>query len=116
MHNDTIYTSYNANFITGNSDTFNITTSDSDIKVDVLANKHYTSRIWGQIKDHNGNIIPEALVRLVKTKLINGNIEQVSIGECISDLNGFYQFMVNSSKQDSSYKIIVSKNMNTYIK
>ena len=112
MHNKKNYTSYNSNFITGDSDTFNITTYDNELKVDVLAKEHSTSRIWGQIKESNGSVVPEALVKLVKPTFNNGIVEYTDIAKCISDLNGFYQFMVDFTPDDAAYKILISKSVN----
>ena len=112
MHNNKTYTNYNSDFITGDSETFNVTSYDNELKVDVLAKKHSASRIWGQIKEENGSTVPEALVKLIKPTFNNGTIEYIDIAKCISDLNGFYQFMVEFTPDDAAYKIIISKSIN----
>lgn len=117
MNTGNSYTNYNNNkrdlsFVVGNSNTFNISEENCDMKVDVIANKHYGARIWGQIKDDKNNIIKGALVKLVKTYYENNCIEYANVANCISDDEGFYQFEVEFSDDDSAYKIIVSKSLN----
>lgn len=104
-HNDTLC-------IVGNSDTFNILENNCDLKVDIIAKKHFGIRIWGQIKDCNNKPIPEALVKLIKPMLYNNKIEYKSLAHCISDDDGFYQFEIDSQEDDSAFKIIASKCIN----
>ncbi|MGL4450227.1 MAG: hypothetical protein ACRCTZ_03415 [Sarcina sp.] len=95
--------------ICGASESFNVLNDNSEIKIDIIAQSHFNSSIWGQIKDEEGNFISSALVRLVKTVYKNNTIEYITIAKCISDHNGFYQFNIDSSSDDSSYKIMISK-------
>ena len=95
--------------ISGASETFNILNDGCELKIDILAQTHSGSTIWGKIKDTDGNSISNALVRLVQASYTNNSIEYINIAKCISDSNGFYQFNINPSKDDSAYKIMVSK-------
>jgi hypothetical protein len=100
---------------TGSSETFRLLNDDSDVKVDILAQKHYGATIWGQIKDEYEKPIAEAFVKLIKPVYCNGKIEYISIAKCMSDCNGFYQFNVESTNDDSAYKVIVSKTVATTV-
>ena len=105
----------NLNYMVGNSSEFNINNKNCDIKVDILAEEHAGVRIWGQIKDINNIPVDNALVKLIKPTITNGNLEYISIAHCISDINGFYQFEVNCNENDAAFKILVSKSRNTNI-
>ena len=96
-------------YISGASETFNVLNDECELKIDILAQTHSSSAIWGKIKDKDGNSVSNALVRLVKAAYVNNNIEYINIAKCISDNNGFYQFNINPSEDDSAYKIMVSK-------
>lgn len=119
MNSKCSYTSYNKNDndllrVAGSSDIFNISDEYCDLKVDVLTEKYYGARIWGQIKDESGNVIQEALVKLVKVNINNSKINYINIANCISDKNGFYQFEVKSNIDEYPYKILVSKSVSEH--
>lgn len=95
--------------IFGASETFNVLNNNSEVKVDIIAESHSSSTIWGQIKDEYGNAIQGAFVKLVKTVYMDNNFEYINVAKCISDANGFYQFNIDLFESDSSYKIMVSK-------
>lgn len=99
----------NTHNLLGNSiDIFTSETKNdySEIKADIPVSHYQSLRVWGQVKDHLGNPIPYALLKLIK------RTEQEpcysGVAHATADCQGFYQFDI--CPDDSAiYKILASK-------
>lgn len=97
--------------ITGNVLDLELKKCDSEVRADIRVgkSKERCVRVWGQIKDCDGNPIKEALVKLLKSYYYHGKIEFEGISHTTTDCMGFYQFDVCSSDEHDKFRIIVSK-------
>lgn len=91
--------------VVGNSVNFSVGSNDSEIKADIIVGYRNSVRVWGQVKDCNGQAIGCAYVKLVKmTK--HG---LVGIAHTISDCLGFYQFDICPCTDGCDFTVIVGK-------
>ncbi|MGL5354626.1 MAG: hypothetical protein ACRDA5_15140 [Clostridium sp.] len=87
----------------GNNVNFSVNEHDSEIKADIVVGYHKSVRVWGQVKDCNGHLIPCAYVKLLKVTP-NG---LVGIAHTLSDCQGFYQFDICVSNDGCNFTIVV---------
>ena len=95
--------------INGNNIDFEIKKTDCEIRADILVSRVNTVRIWGQVKDCEGNAVSNALVKLVKPVEKCGHVEYQGIAHAITDCNGFYQFDIAPCSGNTNFKILVGK-------
>ena len=91
--------------VVGNSVNFSVSPNDSEIKADIIVGYRSSIRIWGQIKDCNGQAIGCAYVKLAKVTPKG----LVGIAHTISDCLGFYQFDICPCTDGSDFTVIVGK-------
>ncbi|KXZ39127.1 hypothetical protein SAMN05661008_01115 [Alkalithermobacter thermoalcaliphilus JW-YL-7 = DSM 7308] len=111
-HKECIPVEDDCEYIVGNvSETIKISkdTDVCEIKADFEVSKQRTVRIWGQVKDCNGNPVKCALVKLVKQICRCGKIDYIGVAHTVTDCKGFYQFDVCVPENTEKYKVIVSK-------
>ena len=99
---------YLRQYVVGNSVDFDIDECDSEIKADITVGKRETVRVWGQIKDCDGNPVPYAYLKLIRT---SGNCME-GIAHTITDCNGYYQFDIcrcTDGGNGTSFSILVGK-------
>ncbi|MCT4565388.1 MAG: hypothetical protein N4A68_13890 [Maledivibacter sp.] len=83
-----------------------------EIRADLEVKKIRTIRLWGQVRDCDGDPVKCALVKLVK--LSKGDCkgkEYEGVAHGVTDCMGFYQFdiCVPKSGKPSRFRVIVSK-------
>lgn len=99
------------NMIQGNSVDIVLNKCDSEIKADVIVSEYNSIRLWGQVKNCNGQPIANALVKLIKViKTCNG-IKYEGVSHTISDCDGFYQFDICDNSPCNHYKVLVGKSV-----
>ena len=106
--NETLYNPC-CEVITGNNIDMELCKDDCEVRADIVVSRSNTVRVWGQVKDCNNNPIANALVKLVKPVLINGCIEHDGVAHTLTDCAGFYQFDVETPKNNVRYKVLVGK-------
>lgn len=89
----------------GNSIDFSIDKCDSEIKADAVISYRNSVRVWGQIRDCDGNPVPYAYLKLVKLV----DTTYVGVAHTISDCMGFYQFDICPCTDGTNFKLIVGK-------
>lgn len=67
-------------------------------------------KIWGIIQDEEGREIPYVWVRLLRKIHHNGRTIYENIGECYSDEEGRYIFLV-PRERERVYKVVVIWNL-----
>ncbi len=92
-------------YIVGNSVDFSIDECDSEIKADLTVTTRSSVRLWGQIKDCNGDPVPYACLKLIK----NTNKGYVGVGHTMTDCLGFYQFDICPCVDGVDFRLLVSK-------
>lgn len=93
-------------YIVGNSVDFTVGKCDSEIKADLTVGYRDTVRVWGQIKDCNGNPVPYAYLKLIK---LCKNTQE-GIAHTITDCLGYYQFDIcQCDAEGVNYRLLVSK-------
>lgn len=91
-------------YLIGNSVSFKVG-DESEIKADLIVQYRETVRVWGQIKDCNGNCVPYAYVKLVRPTA-NG---YEGIAHTVTDCRGFYQFDICPCTDGCDFTIFVGK-------
>lgn len=91
--------------VIGNSVNFSVCPSDSEIKADVIVGYRNSIRIWGQVRDCNGQPVSCAYVKLVKITPKG----LVGIAHTITDCLGFYQFDICICTDGCDFTVIVGK-------
>lgn len=100
------YNNTDDSYIVGNSVDFTVGKCDSEIKADLTVGYRDTVRVWGQIKDCNGNTVPYAYLKLIKVSK-NG---QEGVAHTISDCLGYYQFdLCQCEAEGINYRLLVGK-------
>ncbi len=94
--------------VKGNSIDIEVEKEDCEVRADLVVNRSHTVRIWGQVKDCEGDGVSDVLVKLLKV-LSKKHGKYVGVAHTITDCQGFYQFDVAKCEKDSYYKIIVGK-------
>ena len=94
-----------ASYLVGNSVDFTVDKCDSEIKADLTVSYRDTVRVWGQIRDCNGNPVEFAYLKLIKMTCDG----YVGIAHTITDCLGFYQFDICPCTDGTSYRLLVSK-------
>lgn len=97
-------TSYIGNSATINTDRL---TCESEVRADVVIAKENNIRLWGIIKDCDGNIVEHALVKLIEITESNCQRIYKGIAHTVSDCQGFYQFDLCSQNPCVKYKVVV---------
>ncbi|MGG7178582.1 hypothetical protein ACQPU1_13355 [Clostridium paraputrificum] len=92
-------------YLVGNSVDFTVDKCDSEIKADLTVTYRDTVRIWGQIRDCNGNPVEFAYLKLIKMTC-NGYI---GVAHTITDCLGFYQFDICPCTDGTCFRLLVSK-------
>ena len=67
---------YLRQYVVGNSVDFDIDECDSEIKADITVGTRETVRVWGQIRDCDGNSVPYAYLKLVRVS--NNGMEGIA--------------------------------------
>lgn len=83
--------------------------SDCDIRLDLIVERKRISRLWGQVKDTNGNYVENALVTLLRPQYKRGVIEYFPVTTTLSDCMGFYQFEIDKLEKGLQYRVTVGK-------
>lgn len=103
-------------FSTGNSIDIDLNQCEQvgEVKADIVLNTNTNDnckvvRLWGQIKDCNGCVVSNALLKLVKVEMCHGRCEYKGVAHTVSDCQGFYQFDLCYCDGNENYKILVSK-------
>lgn len=111
-HGKLYSTSFESTFdcVQGKTIDIDIKHSDCDIRLDLIVEKKKLCKLWGQVKDKDGNFIDGALVSLLKPQYVCGKIEYFPVATTISDCSGFYQFEIDQLEKGLKYKVTVSKN------
>ncbi|WP_409069571.1 hypothetical protein ACFLKB_08855 [Clostridium sp. FAM 1755] len=84
----------------------------SEARADLTVKKVRTLRVWGQVKDCDGEPVKNALLKLVReVKDDCGKIKYVGVAHGVTDCLGFYQFDICVPKECTPhvYRIFVSK-------
>ncbi|MGL4772754.1 MAG: hypothetical protein ACRC2K_04225 [Clostridium sp.] len=92
-------------YMLGNNVNFSVCENDSEIKADIVVGFRKSVRVWGQVVDCEGYLVPNAYVKLLKNTP-NG---LVGVAHTMSDCQGFYQFDICSCKNENDYTIVVGK-------
>jgi len=99
--------------ITGNALDLDLNRCDSEVRADIKVgkSKECCVRVWGQIKDCDGNPVKDALIKLLKSYYFHGKIEFEGVAHTTTDCMGFYQFdvCIKDEHEKSNYRILVGK-------
>lgn len=92
----------------GNSIDLNIISDMDDnfaeIKANIPVTTYNSIRVWGQVVDQDGNPVPYALMKLLKST----SRGYTGIAHTTADCQGYYQFDVCPDRS-ANYKILASK-------
>lgn len=92
-------------YVVGNSVDFTIDSCDSEIKADVTVSHRDTVRVWGQVKDCDGNPVPYAYLKLIRYT----NNGYQGVAHTITDCLGFYQFDICPCTDGTNFRLLVGK-------
>ena len=95
--------------INGNSIDVILNNCDTEIKADIVVSEFNSVRLWGQVKNCDGQPISNALLKLIKVVKGSHGCEYQGIAHTVSDCDGFYQFDICAEDDNDAYKIIVNK-------
>lgn len=97
--------------IIGNAMDIDLCKGDSEIRADVTVGKSKKCcvRVWGQVKDCEGNAVPDAQVKLLKSYYYHGKLDFEGVAHTTTDCMGFYQFDVCPEDEHTKYRILVGK-------
>lgn len=95
--------------VKGNSIGVEIAKGDCEVRADVIVGRINTVRIWGRVKDCDGNSVGYALVKLARVINTCGVIDVEGVAHTVTDCNGFYQFDVPNCEVGTKYRIFVHK-------
>lgn len=86
-------------------------TKACEIRADIEVHRRKTVRVWGQVRDCNGEPVKCAMVKLVKEVIECGNVRYEGIAHGITDCLGFYQFDICAMEncRSEKYRVFVSK-------
>ena len=82
----------------------------SEIKQDVPVKTYDSIRLWGQVKDCDGNPIPYALLKLIRSRGDAHFSYYTGVAHTTADCQGYYQIDV-CPEQDAQYKLLASKSL-----
>lgn len=99
------------NMIHGNSVDIVVNKCDSEIKADITVSEFNSIRLWGQVKNCNGQPVANALIKLVKVIKTCTGFKYEGVSHTISDCNGFYQFDICDNLSCDHYKVLVGKSV-----
>ncbi|CAM2739131.1 hypothetical protein HAHI6034_03405 [Hathewaya histolytica] len=83
-----------------------------EIRANLNVKRMRTVRVWGQIKDCNGDPIKHALVKLIKeVRCKDGRKEFKGIAHGVTDCMGIYQFdiAIPTGSETEVYRVAASK-------
>lgn len=103
------YPSCGCDSVKGNSIQVELKKGDCEVRADVVVARTNGVRIWGRVKDCEGNSVAYSLVKLVKIVNNCGGIDVEGIAHTITDCSGFYQFEVEACEVGAKYRILVHK-------
>ncbi|MGL4740668.1 MAG: hypothetical protein ACRC41_07665 [Sarcina sp.] len=92
-------------YVVGNSVDFEIDDCDAEIKADITVGTRESVRVWGQIRDCDGNPVPYAYLKLIK-ETTQG---MFGVAHTITDCYGYYQFDICRCTDGSRFTILVGK-------
>lgn len=95
--------------IKGNAADVEFKKNDCEVRADIIVGRERCVRLWGQIKDCEGNPVKDALIKLLKPVYRYGKIDYVGVAHTITDCLGFYQFDVCPEDENTKFRVIVSK-------
>ncbi|MGL4737369.1 MAG: hypothetical protein ACRCW2_07960, partial [Cellulosilyticaceae bacterium] len=99
-------------YVNGNSIDIKLSRCEgAEIRADVIVEtiENNMVRLWGQVKDCEGEPVQQALLKLVKVCHSPSGSYYEGIAHTISDCEGFYQFDLCNCCGDECYKILVGK-------
>lgn len=83
---------------------------DSEVRADIVVERERRCiRLWGQIKDCEGNPVKDALIKLLKPYYKNGKVEYEGYAHTVTDCLGFYQFEICPCDEKVKFRVIVGK-------
>ena len=83
---------------------------EPEIRSDIVMPEYKSVRLWGQIVNHKGVPVENALVKLLGVECYDDQIYYKGIAHTISDCEGFYQFDLSDYEDKySSFKLLVNK-------
>ena len=95
--------------IDGNSIDVILEGCDSEVRADVIVSEFNSIRLWGQVRNCDGDPVSNVLCKLVKV-VKNGDMCQYQgIAHTVSDCEGFYQFDICVDIPGRCYKVLVNK-------
>lgn len=95
--------------VKGNAMDIELKKNDCEIRADIVVEREKCVRLWGQVKDCDGNPVKDALVKLLKPVYRYGKIEYVGVAHTITDCLGFYQFDLCPEDEKTKFRVIVGK-------
>lgn len=96
--------------IKGNALDVELKKCDSEVRADVVVGTDRKCvRLWGQIKDCDGNPVKDALIKLLKPYYKCGKVEYEGIAHTRTDCLGFYQFDICPEDEKVKFRVLVSK-------
>lgn len=97
--------------ISGNVLDLDLNKCDSEVRADIEVGKSKKCcvRVWGQVKDCDGNPVEDAQVKLLKSYYYHGKMEFEGVAHTTTDCMGFYQFDVCIKNEHDKFRIIVGK-------
>lgn len=98
-------------YVQGNSVDIEICNNDCEIRADIVVARKKSIRVWGQVKDCNGQPVSCALVKLLRPVYVRGRVEYEGVAHGVTDCMGFYQFDLCDCCDDHNkkFRVIVSK-------
>lgn len=96
-------------FIDGNSLEIEVSNQDCEVRADIEVARRKMIRVWGQVKDCNGEPVPGALVKLLKPIYVCGKIRYTGVAHTVTDCLGFYQFDLCPTCKPTKFRILVGK-------
>lgn len=95
--------------IAGNSLEIEVDGNDCEVRADIEVSRKKTVRLWGQVKDCDGNPVEGALVKLLKQTTVCGKPNYIGVAHAITDCLGFYQFEICTCQTPTKYRVLVGK-------
>lgn len=95
--------------VKGDAVKIDFNTNEGDVRLDLVVERKNISKLWGQVKDIDGNYVDYAMVTLLKPQYVRGEIEYFPIATTFSDCMGFYHFEINKLENGLKYVVSTSK-------
>ncbi|MGL4948993.1 MAG: hypothetical protein ACRC5M_01305, partial [Anaeroplasmataceae bacterium] len=93
----------------GESKNFKLYECCSEFRADISVESYSNIIFWGEVHDEHHTPISNVIITLLKVKNINGTCQYSKVLNTLTNVHGFYNFVVPRTDYNSEYEISISK-------